>query len=204
MSKGFQSIGRLEGAAVNSQILVTLDGIRDDEVGLALHELESIDEVLDRVASILSMLVRHTSGDRVERSHSEGWKPRSRLLELRRSAPGCLSARWALGLLPDARTGTEVDESKVVDLLLSAPSGAHPAYDPPVQDYLDEISDALPAGVWLLLGDSDDPKRIAIGRADDAPKDSGTRDEALIEDLHAIGLRSAAPFRTRAIRHGPR
>ncbi len=180
---------------MNSQLLVTLDGIRDDGAGLALHELQSIDEVLDQVSSILAMYIRHSSGHRAEPGEFDRWIGIPRLLALRRSASGCLSAQWTLGPSSDARTDIEAYETRAIEMLFESPGSEDFAFDVSVQDYLSEISAALPKGVLLWLGDSDDPKRIRIQHTEGAANDVGSRDETLVSDLHAIGLRCAALLR---------
>ena len=177
---------------MNSQLLVTLDGIRDDDAGLAWHELQGIDEILEKVSSTLTSYVRHSSGRRAEPGQSESWICRPRLLELRRSALGCLSAQWTLGPSRDVRTGMEADESRAIEKLLKSSGREDLASDMSVQDYLSEITAALPEGVLLWLGDSDDPKRIRIKHTEGAGNELGSRDETLVSDLHAIGLRCAA------------
>ena len=180
---------------MNSQLLVTLDGIRDDDAGLALHELQGIDEILEKVSSTLTSYVRHSSGRRAEPGQSESWICRPRLLELRRSAPGCLSAQWTLGPSRDVRTGMEADESRAIEKLLKSSGREDLASDMSVQHYLDEISDVLPEGLLLWLGDSHDPNRIGIRHTEAAIDDVEPRDETLVSDLHAIGLRCAALLR---------
>ena len=184
-----------EEGTLNSQLLVTLDGVRDNGAGLALQELQSMDEVLDKVSSTLAMFVRHSSGHRVEPGQSESWVYSPRLLELRRSAPGCLSAQWTLGPSPDARTDIDSNDNQAIQKLLKSPDVEDLASDVSAQDYFSEISDALPNGVVLWLGDADNPAKIAITHTDDAANDMEPRDETLVSDLHAIGLRCAALLR---------
>ena len=180
---------------VTNQLLITLDGIRDDSSGLALRELQSLGEVLSKLSSVLEKYVGHSSGHRTLPSQPEGWKDGPRLLELRRSAPGCLSAQWTLAALPKARTGMGTSEDVAVEVLLKWASGQAKASDALVQNYLSGISDALPEGVLLWLGDSDNPHKIKIQPAVSAGSELVSRDESLISDLHAIGLRSAALLR---------
>ena len=194
---------------VTNQFLITLEGIEDDSAGLALHELQNLDEVLGKISSVLAMYVRRssdslTSMGESEGGESEGWVHSPRLLELRRSASGCLSARWTLGPLSDVQSGMGSGSARAVESLLKSIGGRRNTKDVSVQDFLDEISDALPAGVSLLLGDSEDPNRIQIGHAEGWVNDAQPRDEALISDLHEIGLRSATLFGPglSAVNHG--
>ena len=177
---------------MTNQLLITLDGIRDDSSGLAWHELRSLDEVVDKVSSVLVMYVGHHSEDQGFPEESTVWIDRPRLLELRRTTPGCLSARWTLGPLPDTRPGIGADGARAVEALLKSSSGRGESSDESVQDCFDEISRALPKGVLLWLGDSNEPNRISIEHNEGATSDVRSRDEALISDLHEIGLRSAA------------
>ena len=177
---------------MTSQLLVTLDGIRDDSAGLALHELQDLDEVLDKVSSVLAMYAGHSSGHPTLPGQFETWIHTHRLLELRRSAPGCLSARWTLGPLPEVGPDMPSDESRAVEVLLESSGRRGEPSEASLQDYIDEISDALPKGVLLWLGDSDNPNRISIKHNDDSANELSSRDEALVSDLHAIGLRCAA------------
>ena len=180
---------------MTNQLLVTLDGIRDDGAGLALHELQGIDGILDKVCSALGMYLRYSGGCLAALGQSEGWICGPRLLDLRRSAPGCLSARWTLGPSPDAQTSTEANETRAIETLLKSLGGEDLVSDVSVQDYLSEVSDALPEGILLWLGDSDNPNMIGIKHTEGATDDVRPRDETLVSDLHAIGLRCAALLR---------
>ena len=79
-----------------------------------------------------------------------------------------------------------------IEVLLEMSGGEAAVSDAAVQNYLEEISNALPEGVLLWLGDSDNPNRIAIEHSEDVASEITSRDEALVSDLHAIGLRCAA------------
>lgn len=177
---------------MTSQLLLTLDGIRYDQEELTLDELGSIDQILDRVSITLAMFVIRASGLQVERSNSEGWKRRPQLLPSRGCGPGYLSTQCTLRPSSGIRTDIEAYGNRAFELLFESLGNRDMAGNVAVQDYLDEISDALPEGVLLWLGDSDNPNRIGIRHTADAVDDVESHDEALIEDLHAIGLRSAA------------
>ena len=179
---------------MTSQLLLTLDVIRYDQDELPLDELGSIDEILDRVAMTVATLVIHSSGLQVERGQSEGWIRRPRLLPSRRCGPGYLTTQCTLRPSSSAKSDMEAYGTRAVEMLFESLGNKDMASDIRVRDYLDEISNALPEGVLLWLGDSDDPNRIGIKHTEGAVDDVELRDEALIEDLHAIGLRSAALF----------
>lgn len=189
---------------MTSQLLLTLDGIRYDQEELPLDELRSIDEVLDRVAATLATFASSSSGHQAEHEQPEIWVRRYQTLQIQRSAPGYLSAQSAMLRSTDVQTDMEFDRPWTFEMLLTGSGRADQVSDLPVQECIDEILDALPIGVWLLLGDPEDPNRIAIGHSDDARTGLVARDEALISDLHAIGLRSAALFEPglSAVDHG--
>ena len=189
---------------MTSQLLLTLDEISYDQGELTLDELGSIDEILDRVSITLAMFVIHSSGLQVERSNSEGWKRRPQLLPSRRCGPGYLSTQCTLRPSSGIRTDIEAYGNRAFEVLFESLGNRDKASGVAVQDYLDAISDALPEGVLLWLGDSDNPNRIGIRHTGGAVDHTKPRDEALIEDLHAIGLRSAALFESglSAVDHG--
>ena len=179
---------------MTSQLLLTLDGIRYDHEELTLDDLSSIDEILERVSITLAMFVIHSSGLQVERSNSEGWKRRPQLLPSRHCGPGFLSTRCILRPSSGVRTDIEAYVDRAFGVFFESLGNINMAGNVAVQPYLDEISGALPEGVLLWLGDSDNPNRIGIRHASDAVDEVEPRDEALIADLHAIGLRSAELF----------
>ena len=179
---------------MTSQLLLTLDGIRYDHEELPLDQLRSIDEILDKVATTLATFASSYSGHQAEHEHPGVWVRRYQRLQIRCSAPGYLSAQSAMLRSSDDQSEMDFDRPWTFEMLLTEPGRENQASDLPVQEFIDNILDALPVGVWLLLGDSEDPNRIAIGHADDAPKRVADRDETLVEDLHAIGLRSAPLF----------
>lgn len=171
-----------------NQLLVTLDGIRDDGAGVPVEELSGINGVPASVLSALSAIVTHLSGHQEEHRQSDSWVRKPQGLSLRRSDPGYLFAQWTLEPSLDHQTNPESYENQAIDMLLESSSS-----DDPVSDYLREISDALPQGVLLWLGDSDSPNRIGIKNTEGTIDELGLGDdETLVSDLHAIGLRCAA------------
>ena len=177
---------------MTNQLFLTLDGIRDDGAGVPVEELSSINEAPARVISALSVIVTHLRGHQDEHGQSDSWVRKPQGLSLRRSDPGYLLAQWTLEPSLGHQSNPESYENRAIDMLLK-PSRSS---DDPVPDYLKEISDALPAGVLLWLGDSDNPNRIGIKNTEGAIDELGlSDDETLVSDLHAIGLRCAALLR---------
>lgn len=175
-----------------NQLFVTLDGIRDDEAGMLLHELRSIVEALDKVSSAIEVFARYSGGHQTEHGQSEIWIRRPKSLQLYPSGPGYSFAQWTLEPSPDYQTNAESLKARTFDMLLKSNRGEDPDCAKIAANPLSEISGALPRGVALWLGDADNPAKIGIKHTERVVNDKGPRDEALISDLHAIGIRSAA------------
>ena len=153
-----------------SQLLVTLEGIQVSVSGVSLEWLVKeldVDETLKSVSDALSSAARLLSGDRAERGQPLQWTHSPTGLQLRPSGPGCLLAQWAFESSSNRASGSESYESRAIDILLEQGCRRVSSCPQTIADSLRELAESLPEGIFLWLGDAENPNRIGISPAED-------------------------------------
>ena len=147
------------------QLLVTLDGIRVEVTGVPVEcfiEELSFDEALQGCARAFTRAIEQLDEptDWPEQPIRWNWHPTG--LRLQPSASGHLFAQWASDLPRQYETIDGSSAAEQIDRFLNSCVPESELDVNSVSEIIRDISSTLPKGVFLWLGDDQNPRKVRV------------------------------------------
>ena len=162
----------------NDQLLVTLDGPGIGESGVPL---ETFTAVLGRIQSAMRLMVGHLGGRQPSPGQPPSWMRDQSRMRLTATRSGSFVAQLTLEPSRDGQSDMFGYGPRALGAILGWDGMEDSTLPPMVVDELQHAASSLPPDVQLWLGDSDDSRKVEVGRTVRVDKLTPRPDAALLE-----------------------